>query len=165
MTPGSTALAYLGGVNVGDSEVAATFGYDKPGTGGGTYNAFLTRRSGSSDYRVKIRVTASDTTLYLVRNLSGSETILTTQSLPGLVYKTGDKWRIRFQVTGNGVTSLRARLWKDGVTEPSNWTATATDSTVELQNQGSVGIWGYLSTSATDSPVSLRIEDYGAKAP
>lgn len=159
MAAGSSPTAYLNSVSGRDVDLRTNFGYDKAGTGGGIYSAGIVRRIGTSDYRAKIRVTATGTTLYLVRTVSGTETTLATQNLAGLVYAPGDVLNLRFQAVGNGSTTLRAKVWKAGTTEPGSWTATSTDTTAALQAPGGVGLWNYLSSSATNAPVQARMAD------
>ena len=164
MAAGSGPSAYLNSVSALDSETQASFSYDKPGSGGGAFTSFVARRTGTSDYRVKLQVTATSTSLTLARTVNGAETALATQAIAGLVYAPGDVWNVRFQATGSGTTTLRARVWKNGTAEPSTWT-TATDSTAALQSAGAVGIYSYLSGSATNSPITLSVLDFKVQAP
>ena len=46
--------AYLNGVSARDVDLTTSFGYDKPGTGGGVYTSLIACRSGTSDYRAKV---------------------------------------------------------------------------------------------------------------
>ena len=164
MAAGSGPSAYLNSVSAVDSETLASFGYDKPGSGGGIYTSFVARRTGTSDYRVKLRLTATDTSLALARTINGTETALVSQPIAGLVYAPGDVWNVRFQATGSATTTLRARVWKTGTAEPSTWTS-ATDSTAALQSAGAVGVYSYLSSSATNSPITLSVLDFTVKVP
>ncbi len=138
-------------------------GYDKAGTGGGIYTSLLARRTGTSDYRVKVQATGTATTLQLVRSVNGTETVILSQAVSGMVYALGDEWNMRFQVQGTGTTTLRAKIWKAGTTEPSAWRLTATDTTASLQAPGAVGILGYLSGSATNAPVVTSVQDFVVK--
>jgi hypothetical protein len=61
-------------------------------------------------------------------------------------------------VTGTGTTTARIKAWT-GATEPAAWQVTATDSTASLQNAGGVGIRGYVGTSTTNGPVSVRLDN------
>jgi hypothetical protein len=69
---------------------------------------------------------------------------------------------VRLQVTGTGPTSLRAKVWVAGTTEPAAWAVSATDATAGLQAAGSVGVGDYLSGSATNAPVVVRFDDFQA---
>lgn len=163
MTAGSGPSAYLNAVSAADTETVVKFGFDKPGSGGGIFTSFVARRIGTSDYRVKLQMTATGTSLTLARTVNGAETTLTAAGV-GLVYAPGDVWNVRFRVTGSGPTTLQARVWRDGTAEPSTWT-TATDSTAGLQAPGAVGIYSYLSGSANNAPITLSVLDLQVNAP
>ena len=156
----SGPTAFLSSVSGRDVDLRTTFGYDKAGTGGGIYSAGVVRRIGTSDYRAKVRVTATGTTLFLVRTVNGTETTLATQNVPGLVYAPGDVLNLRFQAEGSGTTALRAKLWLSGTAEPGTWTATTSDTTAALQAAGAVGLFSYLSGSATNGPVRASVADF-----
>ena len=151
--------AYLNGVSARDVDLTTSFGYDKAGTGGGIYTSLIARRSGTSDYRAKVIATATGTTLYLTRTVSGTETVLANQAVSGLVYAPGDVLNVRLQAEGSGSTTIRAKIWKSGASEPTSWRLTTTDSTAALQSAGAVGIYSYLSGSATNGPVTLSVFD------
>ena len=106
-----------------------------------------------------MRVTATATTLFLVRTVSGTETTLATLAT-AVVFAPGDTLNVRFQVQGTGTTSLRAKLWKTGTAEPASWQVTSPDTTAALQAQGAVGIYSYLSGSATNGPLVLSVNDF-----
>ena len=164
MAAGSGPSAYLSGVSARDSETLVSFGYDKPASGGGIFTSFVARRIGTSDYRVKLQLTATGTSLTLTRTVNGAETSLGAQAVPGLVYAPGQVWNVRFRVTGSGTTTLQARAWREGTTEPTTWT-TATDSTAALQSAGAVGLYSYLSGSATNSPITMSVLNLQVNAP
>ncbi len=69
MATSSGPSAYLNSVSARDVDLTTSFSYDKPGTGGGIYTSAVVRRIGTSDYRAKVRVTATATTLYLARTV------------------------------------------------------------------------------------------------
>ncbi|TDN93247.1 PKD domain-containing protein [Microbacterium sp. BK668] len=164
MAAGSGPSAYLGSVSAADSEMLVSFGYDKPGSGGGIYTSFVARRIGTSDYRAKLQITATGTALSLVRTVNGAETALASQPLAGFVYAPGAVWNLRLRVTGTGPTTLQARVWAEGTAEPTTWT-TATDSTAALQAAGAVGVYSYLSGSANNAPITLGVRDLRVNAP
>ena len=57
---------------------------------------------------------------------------------------------------GTSPTTLRAKVWPVGSTEPAGWQYTATDSTAGLQAAGALRLTTYLSSSATNGPVAVR---------
>ena len=125
-------------------------------TGGGQYVSVIGRRvSATSDYRAKVQITSTGAVnLWLARTVGGTETLLPGGGVvSGLTYAVGDRLEVRLQVTGTNPTTVQAKVWKSGGTEPTAWTRSATDSTAGLQVAGSVGMYYYLSGSTTNSPV------------
>jgi len=88
------------------------------------------------------------------------ETTLASQTVAGVVVPGGQVVNLRLQLQGTGTTTLRTKIWTGAQTEPANWRLTATDTTAALQNPGSVGIYNYLSGSATNAPVTVSVPDF-----
>ena len=65
---------------------------------------------------------------------------------------------VRFEVSGNGTTTLRAKVWAAGTAEPADWQVTATDTTPELQRAGGVRVEIYESASAGRAQ-TLRVDN------
>lgn len=156
--PGSGPGIALGGVSAQDINGVVDIGFDKPATGSGVYATYMVRRSGTNDYRVKVRPMTSGTQVLLGRSVGGVETILADTVLPW-VYTPSEAIRVRLEVQGDGTTALRTKVWRVGDLEPGNWLLTATDSTAVLQNAGGVGLITYLSGSATNAPVTLLADN------
>ena len=90
----------------------------------------------------------------------GTQTVLGTEGVvPGLTYVAGQKIAVALEVTGTSPTTVRAKVWAAGGTEPTAWAKTATDSTAGLQAAGRVGFHSYLSASATNAPVVSSWDD------
>ena len=157
MAAGSGPSAYLQQVSAQNVDLTTTLGFDKTPTGGGVYTSAVVRRIGTSDYRVKLRATATSTTLQLVRTMSGTETVLASKDLAGVLLSADETFQLRLQAQGSGTTTLRTKFWEAGASEPASWTLTATDTTAALQNPGAVGYYSYLSGSATNAPIRLRV--------
>jgi hypothetical protein len=66
--------------------------------------------------------------------------------------------RVAFEATGGGTTTLRAKAWKVGATEPTAWLATATDSQPTLQDAGHVGFIAY-ANSITNGPIIVAADN------
>jgi PKD repeat protein len=160
LAAGSSSTTTLPSVSNTSTEVAVLASTDVVPTGGGQYFSVLGRMTGATtDYRAKVRMAAGGAvTLYLARTENAVETILTTTTVAGLTYNPGDKLRVRLQVTGTSPTTLQAKVWKDGTTEPAAWQGTVTDSTASLQAAGYVGLYSYLSASTTNGPVAYSYD-------
>ncbi len=141
--------------------------FDKAATGG-TYFSLAVRHSANnstnSDYRVKVkRPPTGAVTLYLTRVVAGVETTLHSQVVTGVVPAITDTLRIRLWAsTTAGGTVLTAKVWNASAAEPATWQLTATDATAGLQAAGGVGVWAYLSGSATNAPVTASVDNLSA---
>ena len=78
------------------------------------YASVVARRNGTSDYRVKVIATATATTLYLTRTVNGTETVLSSQAVSGLVYTPGDVLNVRFQAEGSTTHDPAGEDLEDG---------------------------------------------------
>ena len=163
--PGSSVRADLLGVQLTSADVSSTVAVNAAPTGSGTYVALIGRRvTSTTDYRLKVRLQAGGAvTAQLVRIAGGTETaIQTVATVPGLTSALGDELHLRLVATGVGTTTLRAKVWKDGTTEPAAWLLQATDTTAALQAPGSIGYWYYLSSTSTANPTLLSVDDLSA---
>ena len=160
----ASRTASLDSVQKTATEVNTKVSLDKPSTGGGTWLAVLGRRvNASNDYRVKLKIASTGViTAQLVRTVGAAETVIQSVVVPGITYAANDVLRIRFQVSGTGTTQLSAKVWRDGSAEPATWLLSSTDTTAALQSAGSVGLWLYLSGSATQAPVTMSVDDFVA---
>jgi trimeric autotransporter adhesin len=157
---GRNPSVLLPGVSSQDTRVSHTVWTEAMPTGGGTYLATVVRSNASGSYRARVKVLATGvTSLQLTRVVAAVETTLgTAVTVPGLTYTAGTRLRVVAEAVGSGTTTLRAKVWVDGATEPAGWTNTQTDTTAGLQGTGSVGFAPYLSASAT-ATLGLHYDD------
>lgn len=87
------------------------------------------------------------------------------KTISGLALGVGDRLNVRVLVTGSSPTTIQVKAWKDGTTGPAAWSRTATDSFAGLQVAGSTGLRSYLSSSATNAPVTVRVDNWLAAVP
>lgn len=166
---GSGRTAYLRSVSSSASDLTLTLSPDKLTTGGGLYVSVAGRWvSGAGEYRAKARLRSDGRVeLSLVRTTAtGAETTLRSAVVvPQATYSAGGTISVRVQVTGTSPTTIRARAWMSGTAEPTTWLVTTTDSTAALQVPGGVGLMAYLSSSATNAPITLAVDDVIAVRP
>jgi PKD repeat protein len=166
---GGGRSAYLRSVTSNNTDLLVTLGVNKIPTGGGLYVSAVARSIvGAGDYRSVVRLMADGRVSVRLGRVgpTGAEvTIRSNTIVPGLTYTTADRLLVRVQATGTNPTTVRTKVWKLGTTEPAAWTLTVTDATTNLQAPGSTGIVTYLSSSATNAPVALSVDDYLATRP
>ena len=157
----STAVASLSNVASTATDLEVTFSLDtRPN--GPVYLTTAGRRVGSGEYGGRVKALADGG---VEVHVTRSGTVLAGGRLSGVTLSPGVPWRVRVQVTGTSPTTVRARAWPVGTTQPATWQATATDATAALQVSGSVGLTTYLSSSATSGPVTVRYDDLSARPP
>jgi hypothetical protein len=87
--------------------------------------------------------------IQLIKRVGGTSTVSTAFSFTPTV---GSFYWMRFRVQG---TTLSIKVWADGTSEPSSWGYTTTDTSVSAA--GSVGLYGYASTSSPNTVDSFSV--------
>jgi len=152
---GQTFDTALAGVSSTASRSAVTVTFDAVG-GGSRYASVIGRKVGADSYRARVVVNSSGK---VNLQLLSSGTTLANVST-GLTYAVGDQLRVVLDVTGTSPTTLSAKVWKVGTTEPTAWTVTATDALAALQAAGAVGLGSYVGTGVAPLPAVVRFDDY-----
>jgi PKD repeat protein len=161
-TAGGGPTVLLGSVSAADVDLLVDLSVDKVATGGGQTVVLMARRSGSSDYRLKVRFLAGGVMhLAWSRVVVGAERTLGEVLVKGLTYSPGQVLRVRFDVSGAGagVTALSGSVWPVGSVEPASPVISGTDSEPSLQGAGSIGIQAGLASTVTNAPVSFSFDN------
>ena len=158
LTAGNGPSAYLSGVSATDVDASIDVVTDKQGTGGGDLP--VAGGAAGRDQRLPPQGPhARHRPHALPRpHRRRRETALVSQALPALVLQPGQTLHLRVRVTGTGTTTLQGKAWIDAQAEPSTWSISTTDATAALQAPGAVGVYAYLSGSATNAPISVRLD-------
>lgn len=114
------------------------------------------RAVGSSAYGTRLRLNANGS---VVAQIMRDGTALAGGTVPGLTVDPTRAVHVRMQASGTSPTTLRAKVWLDGAAEPTAWSYVTSDATPSLQSAGAVGVVAYLSSSTTNGPVSVRVDD------
>lgn len=154
---GATLTATLGSTAVAATatDVHTTLALDTV-PNGPLYATVSGRVVGSADYGARVKVLAGGG-VQLHTERSG--TVLSGNTLPGVVLTPGARLHVRVQVQGTAPTTVRTRAWLDGTPEPTTWQYTATDATTGLQTAGGVRLMAYLSSATTNGPTTARWDD------
>ncbi|MET1015346.1 MAG: LamG-like jellyroll fold domain-containing protein [Leifsonia flava] len=157
-----TRTTLLTATNAEDVDARVSVSTNIVADGGGAHLNILTRKSTAGDYRLKLRIAATGVVNVGVAKVVGTtETLLANQSLPGVSYTAGAVLETRFEVVSTSATSttLRAKVWPQGQSEPSAWLVTTTDAQAELQQPGQIGVAAYVTSTNTNGPVLVRVDD------
>ncbi|WP_460783888.1 PKD domain-containing protein [Microbacterium tumbae] len=161
LAAGGTRHVTLNGTAVADSVIETRFRVNPGAESGGSYVGVVARQSGDDRYLVRAWL-RPDGTVWLVAH-RGS-TLLASQPLAGVTYSPDTVYNLKVSVAGASPTTLSAKFWADGATEPATWQLTTTDSTAALQGAGSVGLSGYRTGTAT-ATLNLLFESFTVNAP
>jgi PKD repeat protein len=151
--------AYLPPVSSTDVDSTVDLSLDAAPTNTAAYLSSVVRRIGTSDYRVRAKLSPSSTQLQLARTVNGTVTTLAAQNITGVTYTARSVIHLRLQALGSGTTTLAAKVWFDANTQPAGWTLQSTDNTAALQAAGGVGVEGYMSASYTPTPATLSVDN------
>ena len=157
LRPGDGYEATLGALRLTTTDITVATSADSVPDAVGHYNAVIARSVGSaSDYRFKVRTAADGSVAaWLVRRVDGVETVLSWAVHPSVEVPTGRTLLMRLRVSGQGTSTVQAKVWAAGTPEPASWWLSATDSTAILQGAGSPGLYAYSHGSAAGQPVTI----------
>lgn len=161
--PGTTRRALLGAVSQSAIDLQVEFSSDKSAEVGHIVVGVVGRQVGTAFYQARARLLPGGAVG--LQLLSGSSTVLANITVPGLTYAPGETLVLRSVVSGTSPTTLAAKLWRKGAAEPTAWQVSATDSTAALQTAGSIGYESYVSGSAPNAPIAIRVDNLLARAP
>lgn len=162
---GSYGVHSLGSLNVSrrtivdsvdetDGEVLMSVTHPTQPTGGSLYSGALLRYTDADNhYIVRLRKNytgdATVAQLSLQKQVATVNTTLVTYDLTGVTIPVDEKWWIRARIDG---TSIKARTWKDGTSEPGSWQIDTTDSSLTTGTK-----WGVRSIASTALSNALPI--------
>jgi PKD repeat protein len=164
LAPGLGPSTVVPAVSTTASNSLITVSLNKIGNGGGSYLGVIGRRVGTAEYLGRVKVAATGAVFLQLTVLSGGAETLLGQLATGNTLAAGQQWQLRVEVMGAAPTTLRAKTWPTGTEEPTPWGVTATDATIGLQSEGSVGLRSYLSRSATNAPVLARFDNFDVQS-
>ena len=166
---GGRPTALLKQVSTTSADVSGSVALDKVPAGGSAFVAVIGRMvpsAGSYRTRIAVAPNGSVSVALLRTSAAGGQTLLQPPvALPGVVYSASARLAVRMQVTGTSPTTIRAKVWPQGATEPSTWTRSTTDVTTGLQAPGSVGVATSLPATATNGPVTASLDDLIVQTP
>ena len=137
---------------------------DKVADGGGSTSAVCSRYTGTGttakSYCARVKVTSAGVaTLSAVSRTGFTDAALKSFTLPSALV-AGSQLKIRFQVTGSSHTTLRAKIWLAGGTEPGAWQVDTTDANdLGPQTAGGCALANTIASSSTNVPITARWDD------
>ncbi len=163
LAPADTRQATLAGVSVTDAVVRVAISSDVAASAAGAATAnVIGRQVGASTYAARVRFeTNGQVRLYLLRD----ETALGSYLMPGVTYTPGMVLNVALSVTGTSPTTLSAKIWQGGTTEPATWQVTGTDSTAAMQVAGVIALKSTVSGASTNATTNMSYDDLMVTVP
>ncbi|WP_394195505.1 PKD domain-containing protein, partial [Microbacterium foliorum] len=151
---GSTRAAYLASISSESTDLTAAMTVSELPVGGSVFTSFIARRVGAEDYRARVVIAANGAVQLQVQRTA---TTLIAANIAGLTLAAGEELQVRVQAFGANPTTIRAKVWKTGTTEPAAWQVSTTDATAALQAAGHVGVAAYLGSGTTNVPYTVSL--------
>ena len=147
-----------------DLDIVASMSTDKLATGGPHFLNLVGRYADAGNhYLARVAFNTDQTiTLTLRKRVAGTETLLATASdTSSLTHAAGRLFTVRLQITGS---TLNAKIWLTGTTEPAAWSVTVTDTA--LTAAGAIGTRTILSSANTNTlPVIASYDGFQQLTP
>jgi beta-glucanase (GH16 family) len=159
LSTSSTATTVRSHYELVDSESTVKVRIPELPTGSsGVYASLSGRDSGSGNYRATLRVLPTGTSVMEIsRWNSGVGTALASVDLP-LTATAGQEFSLKLRVTGNSAPVIQGKAWLAGRAEPSNWSASFTDSSAgAVTTKGMTSVTGY--RGAGSQAMTLSFDD------
>ncbi len=152
--------ARLDSVSAESIDATVKISIDKISTGSAHVIYIIGRHiSTGNEYRMRIRIdNAGQVYLQASTIVSSVETLLSTEAtVTGLTITANQAFDVHYQLSGVSPTTINARAWLDGNSEPGTWNFTTTDSAAILQAFGSVGL---LSRAGASAPINFSYDNF-----
>ena len=130
-------LAMLESVSARDVDLRVDSAFGSLGTSGAHLQYLVARKQASGAY-LRVGLMASGGKL-VIRGQSSTGASLFADTDTGLGFTAGAAYRLRVQLEGASPTTIRARAWKVGTSEPAAWNVVAA-STSGPQVAGAIGL-------------------------
>lgn len=149
-----TRRAALGSAPCRHAELLCQIWTDKLASGANQEQVVILRQLSTGDDNFyganAVFTTSAGVNLAVVKRVSGTQTDISGPiAVSGLTHAADRKFWVRLRATDNGsLTTLKAKMWQDGTSEPASWTIETTDTEATLFATGYPGIRAYNGASS-----------------
>ncbi|PZQ87802.1 MAG: hypothetical protein DI534_13570 [Leifsonia xyli] len=152
LAAGNTRSLMLQSASARDTTSSVVFSLNQAPSTGSNYVGLIARQQAGADDNYTVRTwLRNDGTVWLV--IQKGSTVLKSAQISGVTWAAGDQFTLQTSVVGASPTTISAKLWKVGTTEPASPQLTTTDSTAAVQNPGYLGVHANRAGSATTTGV------------
>ncbi|MBE7190352.1 PKD domain-containing protein, partial [Jatrophihabitans endophyticus] len=131
---------------------------------GGLQAAVIGRRiSAADDIRLRLEFQHNGNAVATVLQRVGGKTTALSKSVKvEAASHSNGTFRVLLEVTGTSPTTVRAKVWSSGNSQPAAWTLTAKTGTGALQHKGALGFDTYLAQAHNPKSSSMRVSDFSS---
>ncbi|MPY58983.1 NlpC/P60 family protein [Streptomyces spongiae] len=146
--------------DVADLKATAVFGFDKAPAGASASLALsFAIVDVNNHYRARLNVTAAGAVqLSLEMEKANDVTVLGAAQQVGTGFTASDRWCVQVEKQGD---ALRARAWRKGTPEPSDWQHSEKDPTF---TSGRVGVRALASSGNTQVPLRALVDEFAVES-
>lgn len=157
---GGNEIAYLNAISSTNTHVRAAMSSNTGYLGGVQSFTVGARATAAGIYQARVRIEDGLLRLYVLRD----ETSLASSTTITHTYVAGQVIWLDVRVMGTGPTTISAKMWVAGSSEPADYQQVATDSTAGMQVAGAVTLRAAISGSPSSTPI-MAYEEMSAWDP
>ena len=164
----SVAETRLPGATGTSVRIQVTESWNKRPSGSGGWFLLRGRITSGGSYRLKVghKATGSVTARVVRTDAAGAETAITSEiTVPGVTYSAGTPLVVLFDVSGASPTVLRGKVWAAAQAEPAAWLIQTTDATAGMQGPGYTGLAALTSSTTTNGPLLVAVDNLTVTGP
>ncbi|MGH2755206.1 MAG: hypothetical protein ACRDLB_12360, partial [Actinomycetota bacterium] len=157
---GADRIIQLSQTSALNADLQTLIRFPKVPSTGNYFSYALLRKNGGTYYRIGPYVNAQGD--ILLRGQTGTGSSVFTDVATGMTLNTGDVLALRIEIDGASPTSIKAKVWKVGTTEPSSWLVTTSNNAAGLQTAGSIGL---RTVNQSNSSATISFDDLNVIEP
>lgn len=146
---GGNEIAYLNAISSTNTHVRAAVSSNTGYLGGVQSFTVGARATAAGIYQARVRIEDGLLRLYVLRD----ETTLASSTTITHTYVAGQVIWLDVRAIGTGPTTISAKMWVEGTSEPTSYQRVATDSTAGMQVAGAVTLRAAISGSPSITPI------------
>jgi hypothetical protein len=158
-----TQIMQLAGISPRDVDMRVRF--RMPAAAGGSLGADLVARrhacpgAPAEQCQLRVGLTTLPSGAFVLRGM-GATGALWDDVATGLTWTANDRYWLRMRVVGVNPTTVQAKAWKEGTTEPAAWTVSKTGSQLATPSEQVAGGVGLRATSQLAGTKEVRFDSF-----
>lgn len=155
--------------------IRARLKVDKTSTGasadGYVPTLYLRYPNASNNYRLEVRFRTSTASppnsiqIQFVKEFNNAVgSFGSAVVIPGITYAPDTYYNVKAEITGTGPVTLSAKVWAEGLEEPTSYQLITTDTTNVIADAGIAGLRLRLPSDASNFPITMSVDTFQVSA-